>query len=250
MMICTVAAAIVFTSVLVLNTNTAFAEKAKDIPVIGKIAEVFTFRSYEKETTDYSIAVDIPTIEMISNNTKGLSDSINKEIFSLCEEYANNAVAVVEEYKKAFLETGGTPEEWEAHNIKIQVRYEVKAQTNDYISLVVMGTQDWSSAYNDTKYYNISLKDGKLLTLNDILGDNYKDIVNASIQSQINLLSAKSEIEFFPSVKDGFQGISENQKFYLNTSGNPVIVFEKYEIAPGAYGAIEFEINTLQPFSM
>lgn len=30
----------------------------------------------------------------------------------------------------------------------------------------------------------------------------------------------------------------------MNEAGNPVIVFEKYEIAPGAYGELEFEIET------
>jgi len=38
---------------------------------------------------------------------------------------------------------------------------------------------------------------------------------------------------------------SENKGTYLyiNENGNPVIVFEKYEIAPGAAGAVEFEIQ-------
>lgn len=29
----------------------------------------------------------------------------------------------------------------------------------------------------------------------------------------------------------------------MNENGNPVIVFDKYEIAPGAYGELEFEIG-------
>lgn len=40
-----------------------------------------------------------------------------------------------------------------------------------------------------------------------------------------------------------FTGISENTKFYMNEAGNPVIVFDKYEIAPGSAGAVEFEIE-------
>ena len=31
--------------------------------------------------------------------------------------------------------------------------------------------------------------------------------------------------------------------FYINEKGNPVVVFEKYEIAPGALGRPEFEIE-------
>jgi hypothetical protein len=32
-------------------------------------------------------------------------------------------------------------------------------------------------------------------------------------------------------------------KFYINGNNRPVIVFEKYEIAPGSSGEIEFEIT-------
>ena len=41
----------------------------------------------------------------------------------------------------------------------------------------------------------------------------------------------------------GFVGISEDVKFYINGHNRPVIVFEKYEIAPGSAGEVEFEIT-------
>lgn len=42
--------------------------------------------------------------------------------------------------------------------------------------------------------------------------------------------------------KEEWKGIEEDTKFYVNHAGNPVIVFERYEIAPGAAGQQEFEI--------
>ena len=41
--------------------------------------------------------------------------------------------------------------------------------------------------------------------------------------------------------KDGFKGISENQGFYIS-SGNIVIYFQVYEIAPYVTGIPEFYI--------
>lgn len=41
---------------------------------------------------------------------------------------------------------------------------------------------------------------------------------------------------------DGFSTVDETTKFYIGRSGNPVIVFDKYEIAPGAFGAQKFEV--------
>ena len=49
-----------------LNTSVAFAEMASQLPVIGPVAQVLTFRSYEKTEDDINIKVDIPSIEMIA----------------------------------------------------------------------------------------------------------------------------------------------------------------------------------------
>mgnify|MGYP003261508402 FL=1 len=229
------AAAVVVLFTAALNTNTAFAETAGQLPVIGPVARVLTFRSYQTEEEDLKISVEIPTIEMISEDMNGLEQSVNEEILALCEQYAQAAKTRAEEYRQAFLDTGGTEEEWAAHNIEIKVWYEVKSQTDEYLSLAIMGTENWSSAYSETKYYNFDLKEGKLVTLQDILGDEYQQIANESIQNQ---MKENSEIYW-----DDFEGIQEDTPFYLNESGNPVIVFEKYEIAPGSEGQQEFEIK-------
>lgn len=113
------AGAVLFTTAL--NTSTAFAESAGQLPVIGAVARVFTFRAYETETDDLKISVEIPSIEMISQEFAGLEQSVNEEIYQLCEQYAAEAQARAEEYRQAFLDTGGTQEEWEAHQIEIKV---------------------------------------------------------------------------------------------------------------------------------
>ena len=50
------------------------------------------------------------------------------------------------------------------------------------------------------------------------------------------------EIEYFDEDMNGFTTITDETNFYINENGNPVVVFDKYEIAPGAYGEQEFEI--------
>ena len=154
---------ILFTAAL--NTSPVFAKEAAQLPVIGGLARVLTFRSYETEKDDIVVSVEIPTIEMIAADTKITADNINQEILTLCNQYADDAVLRAEEYRTVFLETGGTPEEWAEHNIKMQ-----------------------------------------------------------------------------NSEEGGFTGIPENTKFYINENNRPAIVFEKYEIAPGAAGEITFEI--------
>lgn len=235
------ALAVVFTTAL--NTNTAFAEITSQLPVIGTVARLLTFRSYEKDEGDWKIAVEIPSVEMIAEDTKGLDKALNQEIYDMCSRYAEEAEARAMEYKKAFMETGGTEEEWEAHNIQIHVGYEIKSQTQDYLSFAVTGTENWISAYSETRYYSIDLKNHKMVTLADVLGDDYARIAGDSIKAQMEQMKAEQGIEFWAPEDGGFAGVAEDTRFYMNEAGNPVIVFQKYEIAPGAYGQLEFEVE-------
>lgn len=231
------AAVVLFT--IGLNTSTVFAETVGNLPVIGAVARVLTFCSYETEDEDLKISVEIPSIEMISEDFSDLEKSVNEEILRLCEQYAQEARTRAEEYRKAFLDTGGTEEEWAAHNIEIRVWYEVKSQTENYLSLAIIGTENWNNANNQIRYYNFDLKKGTLATLADVLGENYKQIADDAIRSQMEERKADGVVYF-----DDFEGINEDTPFYINESGNPVIVFEAYEIAPGSEGQQEFEIKS------
>ncbi len=234
------AACILFTAAL--NTSSVFAKEAGQLPVIGGLARVLTFRSYETEKDDIAVSVEIPTIEMIAEDTGIAVDEINQEILARCEQYADEALQRAEEYRTAFLETGGTQEEWAQHDIKITVDYEIKQQNGDYLSFVVRGTENWTTAYSESNYYNLDLRTGKMVTLKDMLGADYVEVANESIRKQIAERQKAGEV-FFTAEEGGFAGISENAKFYINKNNRPVIVFEKYEIAPGSSGEIEFEIT-------
>ena len=232
------AAAVLLIFAGALNTNMAFAKSAEELPVIGVLARVLTFRSYEEKTDDLEISVEIPSIDMIAEDLKGAEQPVNEEILRLCEQYAAEAEKRAIQYRDAFFATGGTEEEWKAHNIQNRVWYEVKAQSDKYLSLAVMGAENWTNAYSETKYYNIDLQDGSLIRLSDILGENYKQKADQEIRRQIRERQQEGGIYF-----EHFDGIREDTPFYLNESGQPVIVFEPYEIAPGSEGRQEFVIS-------
>ena len=235
------AAAAMAVFVTALNTSTVFAQSMGELPGVGALAQVLSFGSYEMETEDsLQISVDIPSIEMIAEGTGNLAESVNEEILNMCEQYADEAVERAKEYRQAFLDTGGTEEEWAAHNIQIKVWYEVKAHTDRYLSVAVMGSENWTSAYSETRYYNFDLEKGRQVTLEDLLGEDYAAIADASILSQIPEKEAQSGLDYW---EEDFTGVTEDTKFYINEAGNPVIVFGEYEIAPGAAGQPEFEIT-------
>lgn len=236
----TAAASLTILFTVGLNTSVAFANAAENIPVIGAMAKVLTFRSYQTKTDDLNMTVDIPSIDMISEEFSDVEDSVNSEIYELCRQYANEAEKRVEEYRTAFLDTGGTLEEWEAHNIEIKVWYEVKTQTDKYLSLVINGAENWNNAGDKSKYYNFDLEKGGLLTLRDVMGNDYGQMIEEQIRSQMKERETTQGIKYF---EGELPELSDDTKFYMNESGNPVIVFEPYEIAPGADGQQEFEIT-------
>ena len=227
---------------LALNTSTSFAKEMQELPVIGIIARVLTFRFYVSEEDGIKTSVEIPSLEIDSADTDNLADTINNEIEKFCQQYEEEAKQGLAEYKKAFLETGGTEEEWVAHQFEINISYEIKSQSDEYLSFTVEGGQNWSSAYTQKKYYNINLKTGQLVTLSELLGEDFISVADKSIQQQIEERTQKQNAFFFPPEQGGFTGITETPNFYISEAGYPVIVFAKYEIAPGSEGEIEFEI--------
>ena len=235
-----IAAVFTVATTIGLNTSEAFAMEVQKIPVIGELARILTIRSYEKTEGDTQIAAEIPGVDLGEDGQK-LSEEVNAQIEKMTAQYESEAVERAKEYKKAFLETGGTEEEWAEHDIRIRVWYEIKNQTEDVLSFVVKGTESWTSAYAETRFYNLDLESNEFLTLESFLGKDYVEKANESIRGQIEERMKKGEAFFAPE-EGGFETIEAEPDFYVNEKGNPVIVFEKYAIAPGAMGEVEFEI--------
>lgn len=239
----TAAAGLLIGFILLVNVNTTFAAELQQIPVIGNFVRLVTIRSYQEKADDIGISVKVPKLEQIEGENSEFTKELNEEISSKCDQYAEEAKIRALEYREAFLETGGTIEEWKEHDIQITVDYEVKSFSEDYLSFEVSGTESWVSAYAETRYYNLDLKNMRYLTLEDMLGKDYIDMVNSSIKEQIEERSQNDTESFFSEEEGGFQEIDAGQQFYINKDGNPVIVFEKYSIAPGSMGNVEFEIT-------
>lgn len=235
----TAAAACVILFVTGLNTSEAFAENAGKLPVIGSVAKVLTLRSYEESDKDKTIKVTLP--EVVSKAS--VTERINKLIEEKSKAYTKEAAQRVKEYKDAFLETGGTEEEFSKKDIKIKVDYTINYQDDDMVSFVLYGAQSWVSAYDFNTYFNIDLKNNTEIALKDLLGPDYVDIANQSIKEQMKQrLAENSDNTYFTPEEGGFTSIDSHTKFYINDKKNPVIVFDKYEIAPGSMGSQEFEI--------
>lgn len=239
-----------------LNSSESFAMEAAEFPLIGQLAKVLTIRSYETTEDITTTKVQVPEVEVenaAEEVTNAITD-INAEISALVDEFTAQKQKEAEEYKEAFLETGGTEEEWEERSIDINVNYEVKHQSDTTLSLLV---DAWMSSVNfqeERHFYNIDLVTGKTLTLTDLLGENAYEDASALVKSQMEERVAADPEELvywgINSSTEGFEdiegfdypGVTAETPFYINEDGNVVISFNKYDVAPGYMGIQEFEI--------
>ena len=220
-----------------LNASPAFAAAAADVPVLGGLFQVLTIRSYHAQEENAAVEIDQPALE--GGGT--LTERVNQEISERVEAREAEGRRIVEEYKEAFLATGGTEEEWDARPApEVHVSYEVKSQTDSTVSFVL---NSYVSVFHSTEeqiYYNLDLAANRELTLADVLGENWIADCNEAVKAQI---AGREDADmFFSADEGGFTTVDESTRFYLNEAGNPVVVFPRYAIAPGYLGAVEFEI--------
>lgn len=220
-----------------LNFSPAFAASAAKVPVVGGLCRVLTVTTYREENRDMKLSVDQPAIDSDS----ALSKKINAEIQERVKEKIAQGKKLVAEYKDAFLSTGGTEKEWEQHDNRVTVSYEIKTQSRDRVSFVVNTNCSVGGAYRKSYFYNLDIARDKKLTLRELLGKNWVKYCNASIKKQ--MAESRDPSVYFDKRMGGFTTVDRNTDFYLNEKGNPVVVFPRATVAIGAMGQVEFEIR-------
>ena len=123
-----------------LNTSEVFAMEARKIPVVGGLVKIMTIRSYERSEREMQVKVEVPGVDL-GETDNGLSEEVNEQIEKMTAQYEAEALQRADEYKEAFLATGGTEEEWIEHDIRVRVWYEIKSQTEEILSFAVKGTE-------------------------------------------------------------------------------------------------------------
>ena len=226
--------------VILLNTNATFAKTMEEIPVISSIAKVFTVREYKEETNTELIEVRVPAIQNTGNSD--LENRVNSEISKKINELLDEAKNRAKEYQEAIVETGGNLDDYGP--MLIEINYEITYQDNNLISFIITKSENMFSAYTEQYFYNINIQNGKELNLKEVLGDNYKEIVDREVKKQIKeRKKADKNNIYFAEDEGGFSGIeNEYQDFYIDENKKVTIVFQKYEIAPGYMGIQSFEI--------
>ena len=223
---------------LLVNASPTFAQAVSEVPVLGDLARVFTAEEYSISDRERLIDVRLPALDL--PDSTDLEQRINTEIRTRIEEVLQEAEDRARETRDAYVETGGDPDDFMP--VIITVDYEVKCQNDQYLSFLLTKTETRATAYTEVYAYNIDLEAGREIDLKDLLGPNWRQIVDQVVTDEIARQQTDPDKIYFEPGEGGFEGVRDDQPFYLDESGQPVVFFEKYEIAPGYMGMPEFTI--------
>ena len=224
--------------VLLVNANPTFAKAVSDVPVLGGLARVVTVSEYTVDDREQLIDVRLPALELPENTD--LEQRINTAIRARIDQVLQEAEDRARATRDAYVETGGDAADFIP--VVIDVDYAIKCQNGRYLSFLLTVTETRAAAYTHVYAYNIDLEAGREITLRDVLGPDYMALANAAVEAGIAARQAADPEASFFLGENGFTSISPDQPFYLNQAGSPVVFFEKYAIAPGYMGQLEFEV--------
>ncbi|MCH7322563.1 RsiV family protein [Solibacillus sp. MA9] len=238
----TLAAASVLLFTISINTNSVFAKNMANIPIINSIVEVLTFSKIEDHQGNHEASIEIPKIT---------GDS--EEIAALNAQYAAEGREIYEQYLEFSAEM-----DKDGH-FGVESGYQVLTDNEQILSFARYVVEMVGSSSTIMRYTTIDKAQQIAITLQGLFRDErYVETISSYIVEQMKLEMEQSKGEKVYWVATGkeddalfenFEKIQKEQNFYITNDGKLVISFDKYEVAPGYMGIVDFEIPTelIQP---
>ncbi len=227
------AAAVIIVCLFVLpNVSVVYAVALQKIPVIGSIVKVVTIRDYSYADYYHEMNIQVPKIE---GDAGEAVDYINKDVEELTSILAQR-------FNDELQEIGD-----QGHS-SIYVDYDVVTNTDTWFTLKITVFEAAGSSNTYYKYYHIDKLKGKIVKLGDLAQDEelYR-LLKENIKEQMKkeMEDDSDKIYWVDSEDFGmeFEELGPNHNFYWNKDGDIVIVYDKYEVAPGYMGTPEFAVK-------
>ena len=227
------AAAMIAINAAMANVSPTTANAMENIPVLGTIAKVVTFRTYEDKKDNFEADIKVPQVTI--EGTEGAQVPANKSI----EDYGNELIAMYEEELSR--------DNGEGH-YGLDSQYEVVTDNSKYLSIRIDTTLTMASGTQFVKVFTIDKVTGSIISLKDLFHDRPEmlEAVSDNIKSQMAQQMAKDDsvVYFYQSdmPDEDFKGLTGDESYYFNENGELVITFNEYDVAPGYMGAVQFTI--------
>ncbi|MHC0038865.1 anti-sigma-V factor RsiV [Pseudoneobacillus sp. C159] len=224
-----------------LNTIPAFANSMEEVPVIKNVVKVLTFREFKVDEDTYHANIKVPEIKKLDNQE--LQSMLNEKYLNESKELYKSFEADMKDLK----DNGGG-------HLGVDSGYEVKTDNDQLLSIGRYTVNTVGSSSTTFQYDTIDKKNQLLITLPSLFkNDSYVDFISTEIKKQMIANMEKDPSLFYwvtnPNKKEEnsiepFEKINPDQNFYINNNHKLVISFNKYEVAPGYMGVVDFVIPT------
>lgn len=255
------AAAFLMAFIILPNTSGTVAYAMSQIPVLGRLVEVVTFRDYQYEDERNSANVEVPELAVAEEEipeetvvTKGVAGEalIEKDAVKEKKENLQKSIeeinAEIQAITEPFIEEFKTNLENEEGYQDLIVESEVINSTSEYFTLKVICYTASASGAEWNYYYTIDLNTGERILLEDIFAEetDYVTPISENIKLQMEEQMAADENVYYwlhdEMEEFNFTKIAEDQSFYLTENGEVVICFNEGDVAPMYMGVVEFVI--------
>ena len=219
---CGVAAALAL-FVALPNLSPTVAAAMVEVPLLGPLVEIVTFRNYTYDDGHSSADVTVPELGG-SDAADQVSDQVQAYTDQLIARFQADCESIGEGYQG------------------LDVSSEVVTDTDTWLTLRIDATRTMASGYEFSRFYHIDKTTGAVVTLSGLFpaGSDYVDVLSSEVRSQMEARMAADESQMF--FLEEFTGIDPEQNFYWNDDGELVLVFDEYAVAPGVMGMVEFTI--------
>ena len=226
-------AGVVFVGSINLSSEISYA--LSEVPVLGSIVRVLTFKTFELKDNNFDAQLKTPAIEGLDSKLEAM---LNQKYLDENQKLYDDFMKEIDELKKADMD--------EAH-MGIASGYEVKTDTDKLLVIGRYVVNTAGSSSTTIKYDTIDKQNKLLITLPSLFKDEaYIDIISENIKAQMKeQMKDENNVYWLEDEMMGdenFSKIDKNQSFYITKDNQLVIAFDKYEVAPGYMGNPEFII--------
>ena len=226
-------AGVVFVGSINLSSEISYA--LSEVPVLGSIVRVLTFKTFELKDNNFDAELKTPAIEGLDSKLEAM---LNQKYLDENQKLYDDFMKEIDELKKADMD--------EAH-MGIASGYEVKTDTDKLLVIGRYVVNTAGSSSTTIKYDTIDKQNKILITLPSLFKDEaYIDIISENIKAQMKeQMKDENNVYWLEDEMMGdenFSKIDKNQSFYITKDNQLVIAFDKYEVTPGYMGNPEFII--------
>ena len=219
------AAAVLALCIAVPNVSPAAAASMADLPVLGAIVRVVTFRSYIYDDGFHSADVSVP--ELAGSQA---AQKVNEQV----RDYTDRLMGAFEETCEAELGQEGY--------LGLDVTSSVVTDSDTWFTLRVDAVETQASGYQFSRFYHIDNAADRVAILGDLFREDadWSAVLTREVRRQMEeRMAGDAGAAYFP---EELTEIGPDQNFYFNGSGELVLVFDEYTVAPGSMGMPEFAI--------